>query len=595
VSRDRWARVAFIPLAVLALVPLTGDYAALVGSLAVVYALVALGFVVLTGWAGDVSLGQIVPFGLGAYATFALADRLNLPVALAMVLAVVVTMPIVVAIGLPALRLRGLDLAVATLALALVFQLAVFKDIGRWLGPKTPALTEFSSSVVRVGRPHVGPISLVGNRAFYVGAVLAAAVVGALVAALGRSRFGLALRAVRDDPVRAEVLGIPVARYRLGAFVVAGAVAAFAGAIAASLRQAVTPETFTIFESLNFLALAVIGGVTAAPGALLGGAFGAGLGELSRLNTFRFLQGRLTLVYGLGLVAVLAARPGGIASIVGWDRPRPGGSRGHRRWARAARTDGEGAAAPRRALLRVDNLTVAFGAVRAVDDVSFTVADGESVALIGPNGAGKTTLFDAVTGLLPPDSGRIFFAGRDVGPWLPHRRAELGLARTFQTVRTFPELTVRENLEVAGHLRQGDGRLLEQLDLGAHADDLPRELSFGDLRALEVGLALAAQPRLLLLDEPTAGLSPADAARLCDLLAQLRDELGETLLLVEHDMAVVGRLAQRVIVLDRGTVIADGSPRQVANDPVVVASYLGTTAPRLRGPARKKERARARG
>lgn len=586
----RWARVAAVPLALLALVPLTGDYAALVGSLAVVYALVALGFVVLTGWAGDVSLGQIVPFGLGAYATFALSDRLNLPVALAMVLAVVVTVPIVVAIGLPALRLRGLDLAVATLALALVFQLAVFKDIGRWLGPKTPALTEFSSSVVRVGRPHVGPISLTGNRAFYVGAVLAAAVVGALIAALGRSRFGLALRGIRDDPVRAEVLGIPVARYRLGAFVVAGAVAAFAGAIAASLRQAVTPETFTIFESLNFLALAVIGGVTAAPGALLGGAFGAGLGELSRLNTFRFLQGRLTLVYGLGLVAVLAARPGGLASILGWDRA---GARG------ASRRDGSGPVRrdrERRALLRVDNLTVAFGAVRAVDSVSFSVADGESVALIGPNGAGKTTLFDAVTGLLPPDGGRIFFAGRDVGPWRPHRRAELGLARTFQTVRTFPELTVGENLEVAGHLRAGGvGQLLEQLNLRDHAGELPRSLAFGDLRALEVGLALAAQPRLLLLDEPTAGLSPADAARLCDLLAQLRDELGETLLLVEHDMAVVGRLAERVIVLDRGAVIADGSPRQVASDPMVIASYLGTTAQGRRGPTRGKEPARAGG
>ena len=185
---------ALVALGLLAAVPLTGDYAALIGSLAVVYALVALGFVVLTGWAGDVSLGQIVPFGLGAYATFALADRLDLPVALAMVLSVVVTLPIVIAIGLPALRLRGLDLAVGTLALALVFQLAIFKDIGRWLGPKTASLTEFSSSVVRVGRPHLGPISLEGNKAFYLGALLAAAAVTLLVAALGRSRRGLALR-----------------------------------------------------------------------------------------------------------------------------------------------------------------------------------------------------------------------------------------------------------------------------------------------------------------------------------------------------------------------------------------------------------------
>src|SRR5439155_15555970 len=181
-----------------------------------------------------------------------------------------------------------------------------------------------------------------------------------------------------------EVLGIPVARYRLGAFVVAGAVAAFAGAIAASLRQAVTPETFTIFESLNFLALAVIGGVTTAPGALLGGAFGAGLGELSRLNAFRFLQGRLTLVYGRGLVAVLAARPGGLASIVGWDRGARSRDASIGRPGRGP-TSSDRDVGRRAALLRVDDLTVAFGAVRAVDSVSFTVADGESVALIGPN------------------------------------------------------------------------------------------------------------------------------------------------------------------------------------------------------------------
>jgi len=253
--------------------------------------------------------------------------------------------------------------------------------------------------------------------------------------------------------------------------------------------------------------------------------------------------------------------------------------------------------------LRVDGVTVAFGAVRAVDDVSFSIADGESVALIGPNGAGKTTLFDTITGLLAPDEGRIFFGGRDLGPWAPHRRAEAGVARTFQTVRTFGGLTVAENFEVAAQRAGNDADgLLDRLGLAEHAGRRPSELPYGDLRALEVGLALVAQPRLLLLDEPTAGLSPADAARLCDLLAELHDDLGETLLLVEHDMAVVGRLAQRVIVLDRGSVIADGPPRDVARDPVVVASYLGTTAQQLRGPRgkakparRRKERARARG
>lgn len=581
---------AVLALGTAAALPLIGEFAALVGTLAVIFSLVALGYVVLTGWAGDVSLGQVVPYGLGAYAVFFLSETLGLPVVLALPLAALIVGPFIVAVGIPALRLRGLDLAIGTFALALVFQLVVFKNLGRLLAGDVEGLTDFSSSVVRVARPVIGPLSFESNRAFYVLALVSGLALLTAVASLGRSPAGRALRAVRDDPIRAEVTGVPVAAYRLGAFVLAGMITAFAGGLAACLRQAITADTFTIFESLNFLAMAIIGGVASVRGAVLGGAFGALLPELARLGPFRFLQGRLILVYGIALVALLAFRPGGLASLLGLDR-RPAPSLP----SAPQRPPPRPPARKRRSLLRTLDVSVDYGGVRAVDSVSMRVADGECVALVGPNGAGKSTFFDVVSGLLAPTTGRVFFDGTDVSLWAPHRRAAAGMARTFQAVRVFPTLSVAENLVAAATLAEGvapeavAADLLDRFALGPEAQAMPSSLPFGTLRNLEVAMALAGRPRLLLLDEPAAGMDTADAERLCATLQTLREEWGLSLLLVEHDMRVVGRLAERVVVLDRGQVIAEGAPSAIAADPVVIASYLGTTA----GELAQREAARA--
>jgi len=571
--------VPVVLIGALAVVPLTGEFPALVGSLAVIFSLVALSFVILTGWTGDVSLGQVVPYGLGAYGTFVFSDRLGLPVALAVVAAALATVPLLVLIGTPALRLRGLDLAIATFALALVFQVLAFPAISRSLAGGGSGVTDFSSAAVQVARPTV----LHTNRSFYVAALLAGVLVVAAVAALGRSSFGLRLRAVRDDPVRAAAIGIGVGRHRLAAFVLSGVIAAFAGGMVGSLRQAITPATFNIFESLNFLAFAVIGGVTSPLGAILGGVVGAGLPELARVDPFRFLQGHLVLVYGAALVVLLALRPDGLAGALGWNRrspaplPEPAPP-----VPRLVGDDGDRSAP---ALLEVDEIVVRYGGVRAVDAVSFEVREGEAVALIGPNGAGKSSLFDALSGFVRPSAGAVRFQGRDVTRLRPERRAGGGLGRTFQMAHTFPDLTVAENLLTAAEAGRVAGGspatvhwLLRRLGLAGQADTRPAELPFGALRRLEVGLALAAQPRLLLLDEPTAGMGAADADALCDLLDDLRAELGLAVLLVEHDMAVVGRLAERVLVLDQGGLLAQGSPAEIAADPAVVAAYLGSTA-----------------
>ena len=582
-SRAGWISRAFLAAVVAAAaIPLIGEYPALVGTLAVVFGLVALGFVVLTGWAGQLSIGQVVPYGLGGYAAAWLGDQVGIPMALAIPLAAVVVIPASALVGLAAERLRGLDLAIGTFALALACQFLVFGSLGRALVDDTSG----TASVVQVVRPSLFSLDLDSNRSFYLYALVLGALAYAAVAWLGRIATGRELLALGDDPTRAAVAGVPVNRLRMYAFVVAGMLASLAGGILAAAREAVTPETFTAFESLNLLAIAVVGGLSTVRGAVIAGAFGAVLPELARVDPFRFLQGRLTLVYGLALVLVLLARRGGLAALIGLDkRPEPDLAGGEDLAPAAAPTE-------RGSLLRIEALRVDYGGTRAVDDITLRVAPGEFVALVGPNGAGKSSVFDVVGGLLQPTGGRVYFDGTDITDHSPERRAALGLGRTFQAARVFQSLSVGENLLVAAHLSGRDvahavaGKLLDQLDLRDVETELPGSLPFGSLRLLEVGLALAGRPGLLLLDEPAAGLDGTDLDRLAELLEDL-GRGGVSVLLVDHDLAFVGRVAQRVVVMDQGRIIADDTPRKVASDRGVQEAFLGTTAREL-APTRKR-------
>jgi branched-chain amino acid transport system ATP-binding protein/branched-chain amino acid transport system permease protein len=520
------------------------------------FALALASLVVLTGWSGQLNLHvAAIGLGWGAYAAAGLAAN-GVPSLVAILVAPLVVAPAALVVGVVAVRFRGLELAIATLAAGLAFEQMAFQNLGRWLSPAS-AGTQFESSLIEIARP----AGFTGDRPY---ALLALAVAGVwlLVSMLaGRGTPGRILRAIRDREVVAEARGVPVFAWRVGAFVLAIAVAAAGGALFAGQTGAVTPGSFSLALSLQMLAVSWVSGIRRLEAAVIGATILIIVQEAAGISWLSWLSGdRADLIFGVGLIAALAVQVRRRAT----DASLRGSASGPVLEAAVVPVPSPDGFRP--TMLRLSELRVSFGGLHVLDGIEMRVGAGEICGLVGDNGAGKTTLFNCVTGLMVPDDGRVFFRDIDITELAPHRRAELGLARTFQGVEIFEGLTVREGLMVAQGLRTTEGdesadHALAEIGIEHLADADPTNLPLATLRLVELASTLITDPALILLDEPLAGLDAAERAVVLAAIGRMRGD-GRSVLIVEHDRASVAQIADRIYEL------ADGRVRETAGPPM---------------------------
>ncbi len=563
---------------------LTSPYHLHVLIMAGIFAVLALSLNLLLGYTGQLSLGHAAFFGIGAYASALLTLKLERSVWEGMAAAIVFAGLSGWAIGRLALKLRGAYFVLVTISFAGVISLVSVN----WM-----ELTNGPLGLPGVPAPELGPWSFRTKRAYYY-LVLAAVALSYLVChRLVASRIGRAFVALRENEALAESVGIDVTRYLVLAAVVSAAMAGMAGSLYAHYTRFVSPEVFLFTYTVTMVIMVVAGGKGTLAGPVVGAVLFTALPEALRAATSWQWQ---MLAYGVILVLLVFFLPRGIVpaltQLVSDDPTEPG--RAHSR----PPTVQAGLAAPVTATLAIRELSVRFGGVAALGGVSFDVRPGTITSLIGPNGAGKTTAFNAITGYLRPAGGRVTYEDTPLTGLRPCDIARRGVVRTFQKTSVFPALTVADNVMIGLHLRGAAGlvgvlsasrrvrdeeralrthaeEIIALVGLGHRRDDVASALPYGEQRLVELAVALAARPRMLLLDEPAAGMTGAERDTVTALIRKVRD-LGVTVFLVEHDMRLVMGISDVVIVLNHGRVIAEGAPAEIQTHPEVIRAYLGS-------------------
>ncbi|MFF2324983.1 MULTISPECIES: ATP-binding cassette domain-containing protein [unclassified Streptomyces] len=571
-------------------------YAMHVVDIALIFALLAIGMGLVMGVSGQINLAQVAFFGVGAYTTAILTTHSGYGFWTAAVLGVVITVLVGLLVGLPALRMQSHYLGIVTLGLALGFV--------NWI--TNAEITGGADGISGIPVPPFPGIDLADEYMYYYLEIVVFGLALAFGMFVVRTRLGRRLRAMRDDALAAGAMGAEIPLLRMTAFLLASVYGGVAGILYAGLIRYVAPETFSLSNMFLLLAMVIIGGRRSLIGCVVG-AVGLVLIREALVDFAVYAQ----LGYGAVVVLMVVFAPTGLAGIperiTAAVRRRkkdeevhatelgpflPGARSGD---AVTATGPGTGPA------LEISHVTKRFGALTALDDVTLTVGQGEIRGIVGPNGSGKTTLFNVISGLYRPTAGQVATVGRDISKARPYQLSLWGMARTFQNLRLFPQMTVRENILVVldrsrtrtvwqyalwpvGVLRT-ERRLHEEADLilqsyglTAFADAAPQSLPYGIQRRIEIARAMAGRPRLLLLDEPAAGLNGEEVGQLAAIVRSIRDD-GVTVVLIEHNMGLVMSLCERITVLAAGAVIAEGTPAEVAATPEVIEAYLGDSAP----------------
>ncbi|PAY09930.1 metal-dependent hydrolase [Bradyrhizobium sp. UFLA03-84] len=552
-------------------------------------ALVAMGLVLLTGVGGLTSFGQAAFCGFGAYTTAVLTTAYGVSPWLTLPASLLVSGIAAVLLGLVTVRLSGHYLPLGTIAwgIGLFYLFSKLEFLGR------------NDGISGIPPLSIGAFKMLSPDTIYYAIWVAVLLAALLTMNLLDSRTGRAIRALRRGHVAAEAFGVQTPRAKLLVFIYAAVLAGLSGWLYAHFQRAANPTPFGAQAGIEYLFIAVVGGAGYVWGGVLGAAIVVILKEVlqSYLPYIFGGQSQLeTIVFGIMLVLLLQLAPQGVWPWLMSKLPFKPTRKTPDTSVKLEHRERAPGSSP--VLLHIEKARKQFGGVLAVNDVSFDVNAREIVALIGPNGAGKSTTFNLITGVLAATSGKIAVLGNEVANAPPQEVVKLGVSRTFQHVKLVPDMTVLENVAIGAHLRGNSGaissmlrldradetkllaeaaRQIERVGLSEQIDQLAGSLSLGQQRIVEIARALCVDPMLLLLDEPAAGLRHMEKQRLAALLRQLRDG-GMSVLLVEHDMGFVMDLADRIVVLDFGTKIAEGTPAAIKRNPDVIKAYLGAAA-----------------